>query len=284
MAFALVIEPGHATIVEMRIVSLGDLALDVVVETDADRARDADTAARIGVDAGGQGANVAAWAATLGADARWLGARGDDAPGRLVAERLAARGVELCGPIVSGPGCVVVSLSEAGGARSMFPDRGVATRLHPDDVRDDWLLCDHLHVSGYALLAEPVADAALRAGALAREAGARVSVDLSSWSTISEVGAGRFAARVETLAPDVVFANEDEAALIGEIATGAAWIVKRGARGASFAGDERAALPVPRVVDTTGAGDALAAGYLVGGADLALEAAARCVGRLGAMP
>ena len=38
------------------------------------------------------------------------------------------------------------------------------------------------------------------------------------------------------------------------------------------------------VVDTTGAGDALAAGFLVGGPELALEAAARCVAKLGAMP
>jgi sugar/nucleoside kinase (ribokinase family) len=61
-------------------------------------------------------------------------------------------------------------------------------------------------------------------------------------------------------------------------------VLKRGARGCSFDGDERSALPVEEVVDTTGAGDALAAGYLVGGPDLALEAAARCVQKLGTMP
>jgi len=64
----------------------------------------------------------------------------------------------------------------------------------------------------------------------------------------------------------------------------ALWIVKHGARGCSFAGDERASLPVPEVLDSTGAGDALAAGWIVGGADLALEAAARCVQQVGAAP
>jgi sugar/nucleoside kinase (ribokinase family) len=51
-----------------------------------------------------------------------------------------------------------------------------------------------------------------------------------------------------------------------------------------FDGDERVALPVEDVVDSTGAGDALAAGWIVGGPELALEAAARCVTRLGSMP
>ena len=87
-----------------------------------------------------------------------------------------------------------------------------------------------------------------------------------------------------SLRPDVVFANEDEERVFGGPLPGAAWILKRGARGCSFDGDERPALPVDRVVDTTGAGDALAAGYLVGGPTVALEAAARCVTRLGSMP
>ena len=81
-----------------------------------------------------------------------------------------------------------------------------------------------------------------------------------------------------------MFANEEEDEVFGGPLPGATWILKRGVQGCSFGGDERAALAVPEVVDTTGAGDALAAGWIVGGPELALEAAARCVQRTGSMP
>lgn len=268
----------------MQVVSLGDLALDVVVRVSEEIARDADTPARISLAAGGQGANVAAWAAALGADARWLGKRGDDPAGRLAAERLRSLGVELVGPVEPDGSGVVVSLVDRRGERSMFPDRGAATRLRPDELRPEWLACDHLHVSGYALLAQPVADAAVKAVELARAAGARLSVDLSSWSAIRDNDPAAFRDLVASLAPDVVFANEDEDRVFGGPLPGVTWILKHGADGCSFEGEARAALPVPVVVDTTGAGDALAAGWIVGGPELALEAAARCVQRVGSMP
>jgi sugar/nucleoside kinase (ribokinase family) len=268
----------------MRVVSLGDLVLDVVVRMDAPIATAADTPSRTALSVGGQGANVAAWCASLGAEARWLGKRGDDPAGQLVSKRLARLGVELTGPVEPDGTGVIVSLVDVAGERSMFPDRRVAVTLHPDEVRAEWLECDHLHVSGYALLAHPVAEAAARAVALARRAGARISIDLSSWSTIRDAGAERFRALVESLAPDVVFANEDEDRVFGGRLPGVAWVLKHGARGCSFDGDERVALPVAEVIDTTGAGDALAAGWIVGGPDLALEAAARCVQRVGSMP
>jgi sugar/nucleoside kinase (ribokinase family) len=268
----------------MRVVSLGDLALDVVVRTGGVPALGADTPSAISLSAGGQAANVAAWVAELGGAAVWLGKRASDPAGRLAAGELERRGVELLGPVEGGGNGVVVSLVDERGERSMFPDRGVAARFAPDELSPEWLACDHLHVSGYALSSEPVASAAARAAGLAREHGARVSVDLSSWSAIRDAGPERFRALVESLRPDVVFATEEETEVFGGPIPPAAWILKRGARGCSFAGDERSALPVEKVVDTTGAGDALAAGYLLGGPELALEAAARCVQRTGGMP
>ena len=268
----------------MQVVSLGDLVLDVAVRVETDIARGADTPARVSISPGGQGANVAAWVAALGGRARWLGKRAADAPGRLAAEALEALGVELAGPVATAGNGVVVALVERGGERSMLPDRGCATELHPAELEPAWLACDHLHVSGYALLAEPIVGAAARAIDLARAGGARISVDLSSWSSIRDAGATRFRALVESLEPDVVFANEAEDEIFGGPLDGARWILKRGAAGCSFEGDERPARDVPEVVDTTGAGDALAAGWIVGGPEVALEAAARCVQRAGPMP
>jgi len=270
----------------MRICTLGDLALDVIVRLREPLARGADASSEITIGAGGQAANVAAWVCALGGHARYIGKRGDDAAGRAAASELSAQGVELVGPVVAdGRSGVVVSLVDADGERTMCPDRGVAVELHPDELEPAWLEgCGWLHVSGYALFAEPVRSAALRAAALARGAGARVSVDLASWTGIRDAGHDRVRADLATLRPDVVFANEDEDEWVGGRVEGPSWIVKRGAAGCSFDGDELPALPVADVVDTTGAGDALAAGWLVGGPELALAAAARCVERAGSMP
>ena len=90
-----------------------------------------------------------------------------------------------------------------------------------------------------------------------------------------------FRHRAGRVAPDVVFATEREQDAFGPL--DATWVVKRGPRGIRVSGVDHPALPA-EVVDSTGAGDALAAGFLVGGVELGLEAAARCCAKLGAMP
>jgi sugar/nucleoside kinase (ribokinase family) len=259
----------------VRLVSLGDLILDVVVVLAEPLIAGDDRPATTRVGAGGQGATVAAWAAALGAESRYVGKRGADAAGELAARELAAYGVDVVGP-VAGRGGVVVSLA-ADGERSMASDRGSATALDPAELEAPWFECDVLHISGYALLTEPTASAANRAVDLARAAGAVVSLDLSAWSLVDEP----FRERARQLAPDTVFATEREAAAFGPLE--AAWVVKRGPLGVRVDGVEHSALPTD-VIDPTGAGDALAAGFLVGGVELGLEAAARCCAKLGAMP
>jgi sugar/nucleoside kinase (ribokinase family) len=268
----------------MLVCTLGDLALDVLVLLARPLTTGGDTDARIRLAPGGQAANVAAWASALGASARFVGKRGDDDAAGLALAGLAARGVEVLGPAGS-RSAVVCSLVTEGGERAMASDRGAAADLRPEEIEAPWLDgCDHLFVSGYVLGSEASRRAALRAVEVARAGRASVSVDLASWLAIRDAGPNAFRTAVEELAPDVVFANEDEDRAVGGPLPGVTWILKRGPRGCSFDGDERPALPVERVVDSTGAGDALAAGWIVGGADLALEAAARCVAGLGSMP
>ncbi len=260
------------------ICTLGDLILDVVVLPDRLLAPDADTPASIRLSAGGQAANVAAWAGSLGARARLICARGTDPSSELAAAAVADHGVEICGPMLSGRGGVVVSVRNAHGERTMASDRGVAAQLTPGDIDPLWVRsCDVLHVSGYCLLGEPMAAAAIAAAQLA----ARVTVDLASAHDIALAGTAVFTERLEALKPDLAFATEAERAAVPDFDT--AWVIKLGARGARFPEGEYAA-QATEVVDTTGAGDALAAGYLVGGPERAMQAAARCVGLIGAMP
>jgi sugar/nucleoside kinase (ribokinase family) len=264
--------------------ALGDLLLDVIVRLDTPVAGGDDTTAETRVGAGGQAANVAAWVTSLGEEARFVGKRAADPAGRLVADELRSRGVDVVGPVVEGRNGVVVSLVGPDGDRTMASDRGVSPQLRPEELDMRWFRgCSWLHLSGYSLLRSPIDEAGAKAAGAVRALGGQVSVDLASANLIRAYGPDRLLARLRLLEPDVVFANDDEVAAIGEDVPSRTLVRKRGADGIVVNGEALAAVPT-EAVDSTGAGDALAAGYIVGGPGLALETAGRCVAQLGAMP
>jgi ribokinase len=283
---------------------LGDAHLDVVVRMSGPLSEETDTPATTHLGVGGQAANVAAWVTALGGRSRLIAARGTDLGAELVSAELASRGVELVGPVVPGSTGVVVSLSDGGRQRSMLTDRGVGTALAASEARPDWLDgCDWLHVSGYALGHDPMRSAAVALAQAATRRNVRLAVDLSSTAMIEAYGVASFRDLIHAIGPDLVFGNEAEIALIGALPHDGhpghgplnhgplnhgplhhgELIVKLGADGVRVAGRHFPAVPtVP--VDSTGAGDAFAAGYLVGGTELGLAAAARAVAKMGAMP
>jgi ribokinase len=253
----------------MTLVVLGDLMVDVVAR--GTLARGADAPARISVNGGGSAANVAAWAAALGTPVTLVCNVGDDERGRTAVEELRAGGVEVrarIDPVRPTGTCVVVV---EGGERTMLSDAGAN-----DAPLAEIPVGDHLHVVGYALLRDGPRASALAAIERARAAGMTVSVDPSPM------------VRRGAIPPvDLLLPNEREAALVeGEM------VIKLGAAGARWGDVHVPAEPV-EVVDTTGAGDAFAAGLLtarLAGADrpAALRAgcatAARAVARVGGRP
>ena len=267
----------------MLVCAIGDLLLDVDVRVEGEIAEETDTYGRTHVGPGGQAANVAAWAAALGGDGRLLAKRGGPV-GRLVADELRSRGVDVRGPEAEASTGTVVSIATPDGRRSLLTDRGVAPEFAPDELDASWLdACEWLHVPGYSLVRYPLAATAAEAAARV----ARVSVDLSSTAAIAEIGVDLFAETVRQLRPQVVFATEAEAALVGSVDV-ETMVIKRGARGCVVrgrgGGEEEFAAQPAEVVDGTGAGDAFAAGFLLGDPELALAAAARCVAQVGAVP
>jgi ribokinase len=233
-----------------------------------------DRPATIRTGGGGAGANVAVHLARLGTAVVLAGCTGDDAAGRGLAAELAAAGVALRLRTVAGAATgTIVSLVEPGGQRSMLADRGANLALRPDDVPAP-PPGGHLHLSGYTLLDPGPRGAGLAALAAAVAAGCTISVDPASTGPLTRYGVDRWLA--DTAAATLLLPNADEARLLtgcADPADAARALARRhrivavslGADGALWASGallvHRPALGTD-VVDTTGAGDAFAAGLL----------------------
>lgn len=233
-----------------------------------------DRPAAISTRGGGAGANVAIHLARLGVHVTLAGCIGNDPAGAVLAAELAGAGVRPVLRTVDGePTGTIVSLVEPSGQRSMLADRGANLRLRPEDVPTP-APGGHLHLSGYTLLDPGPRAAGLAALASAVAAGCTVSLDPASTGPLAQYGIERWLA--DTASATILLPNAEEARLltgctdVGDAAHALARrhriaAVSLGADGALWAsGDSlvhRPAHPTD-VVDTTGAGDAFAAGLL----------------------
>jgi sugar/nucleoside kinase (ribokinase family) len=239
-----------------------------------------DVPGRVSLVQGGSAANTARWLGRLGARSSLITSVGRDVAGRALVETLRSDGV--IPRVVRVPGARtgrIGVLVTADGERSFVADRGAADLLRPEDLRASWFKgADALHVPVYSLLGEPLGDAGRRAVELAREAGAVISVDLSSIGPLLADGRRSARALIAEVAPDLLFATAAEAAALlggrpvdGLLEFAAAAVVKRGPKGATVLarvsdGLTRFEVATAHVAasDTTGAGDAFDAGFLVG--------------------
>ena len=284
--------------------------VDVIAHVERPVIPAGDTPARVQMRPGGSAANVAAWLGFLGIPTTFVGCIGDDTFGREARVALEAHGVVThlaVAPTLATGTCVVIV--GADGERTMLPDHGANSAFGIQDLpRSAFPQGGHLHLTGYSFFAPTVRPVALAALQRARTRGMTLSVDASSAVPLAEFGGAAFLALIGSI--DTLFATVDEAdALCGsripsEIArllepVANSVALKFGSKGAFLLCNGKvdakgsAQRSPAAVLDTTGAGDGFAAGWIAArltGAtaraslDRACQAGSDAVTLLGARP
>ncbi|WP_414660707.1 adenosine kinase [Horticoccus sp. 23ND18S-11] len=227
---------------------------------------------------GGSAANSTYNAARLGLRTTFLGKLGNDHLARTYRQAFEKAGVDG-GRFKLGaqPNARSMILVTPDAQRTMRTCLGAAMTLSPTEIApDDFAGCRHAHIEGYLVFNQSLADAVL---AGARTAGCTTSLDLSSFEVVHASRQWLFSQFRRGI--DIVFANEDEIRALFEDQTsefstlarklgdlGVLAAVKVGKDGAWIANDSAlhriAPVAVADVIDTNGAGDAWAAGFLYG--------------------
>ena len=288
-----------------KILCIGDLALDVISQLKEPINYGNDTASRISSHPGGQAANVATWITRTHSKAQLVARVGNDPVGFALISDLDKYGVEHMNLMHSGrPTGVVVILVDSNGERTMFPDNGANADLEISDL-PPLADVDGVYVSGYALLDFRSREAVLSMIAKIKAAGKPIYFDPTTTGAMKIVSRDEVLSWVKLM--DGILLNSEEALYLGDAkdvetaeknltAYTPLVVIKLGSRGAMAVHEDIAAkvsAVTTNVVDTTGAGDSFAAGFIpkwleTNDLEAALSAgtalAAKCVATVGARP
>jgi sugar/nucleoside kinase (ribokinase family) len=265
-----------------------------------------DTSSRISTSSGGAAGNVAAWLTRTDARSTIVSHVGDDPAGAAIVAEFDALGVDHGDLVIPGETSgVVVVLVDSSGERTMFPDKGANSRLTLADL-PDLSRFQAVYISGYALLNPLARDGVLAMIEKIKADGLPIYFDPASVGAMKDVADKELHNWFSMM--DVLFLNEEESIyLTGSVDIERALnylldfsqvvVIKRGSAGAiaKARGFDSISLPAvaATVVDTTGAGDSFAAGFIASfskNRDLtaALQAggelAAGCVAIVGGRP
>ncbi len=258
-----------------RIIVLGDLNLDISVCVPEKLVPGGEFRTEILSSLGGAAANFACTAARLGAEVAFIGCAGTDPVGDSLVAELKQIKIETHVKRVAFPTGTIIALTD-GAERTMLCARGANDKLDAAFIKPSWFDgASHLHLSGYALLSSVQAAAARRALEIAKNAGVSISLTAPPPNLIRDFGIEDFISAIASV--DWLFLNREE----GKTITGAEKIEdivtvlsRKFTAGALTLGkdgslawdgdsrDRRMTTPLANV-DSTGAGDAFAAGFVV---------------------
>jgi sugar/nucleoside kinase (ribokinase family) len=293
----------------INVLCIGDVMLDVIARINVSPQKinfGSDTASRISTSSGGAAGNVAAWLTRTDARSTIVSHVGDDPAGAAIVAEFVALGVSHGDLVIPGETSgVVVVLVDSSGERTMFPDKGANSRLVVEDL-PDLNSFQAVYISGYALLNPLARDGVLAMIAKIKADGLPIYFDPASVGAMKDVADKELHNWFSKM--DVLLLNEEESIyLTGSVDIERALdylldfsqvvVIKRGSAGAiaKARGFDSISLPAvaATVVDTTGAGDSFAAGFiasfsknrdLTAALQAGAELAADCVAIVGGRP